>query len=125
MKVPISLLTRLVMLVLVAIVPMFGLSIFKAVYNADAAVERAQADLQFATSLAASSQQRLAESARQVLTAIIHMPGLRDGNGDRCNRYLVELNKLFPLYANFGIVAPDGYALCNGQEGVRLGYVGD
>ena len=113
------------MLVLVAIVPMFGLSIFKAVYNADTAVERAQGDLQFATSLAASSQQRLAESARQVLTAIVHVPGLRDGNGDRCNRYLVEIKKLFPLYANFGIVGPDGYALCNGQEGVRLGYVGD
>lgn len=125
MKLQITLRTRLVMLVLVAIVPMFGLSIFKAVYNADTAVERAQTDLQFAASLAASSQQRLAESARQILTAIVHVPGLRDGNADRCNRYLVELNKLFPLYANFGIVGTDGYALCNGQEGVRLGYLGD
>ncbi|WP_431094780.1 PAS domain S-box protein [Polaromonas aquatica] len=121
----ITLRTRLVMLVLVAIVPMFGLSIFKAVYNADIAVERARDDLQFAASLTASSQQRLAESARQVLTAIAHMPGLRDGNGARCDRYLVELNKLFPLYANFGMVGTDGYALCNGQEGVKLGYLGD
>ncbi|MEP6771479.1 MAG: PAS domain S-box protein [Polaromonas sp.] len=125
MKVPITLRTRLVMLVLVAIVPMFGLSIFKAVYNADVAVERAKTDLEFATSLAASTQQRLAESARQVLTAIVHMPDLRAEGGARCDRYLVALRNLLPLYANFGVVAPDGYALCNGQAGVRLGYVGD
>ncbi|WP_411880695.1 PAS domain S-box protein [Polaromonas sp. YR568] len=128
MKVPITLRTRLVMLVLAAIVPLFGLSIYKAVYNADAAVGRAMTDLQFAGSLAASNQQQLAETARQVLTAIIHAPDLRDANGGgsaRCNNYLSELNRLFPLYANLGIVAANGQSLCNGLPNTPLGYLGD
>jgi PAS domain S-box-containing protein len=129
MKVPITLRTRLVMLVLAAIVPLFGLSIYKAVYNADAAVGRAKTDLQFAASLAASNQQQLAETARQVLTAIIHAPDLRDirgsGNAERCVRYLMELNRRLPLYANLGIVGADGRSLCNGLPIAQLGYLGD
>jgi hypothetical protein len=129
MKVQITLRTRLVMLVLAAIVPLFGLSIYKAVYNADAAVERAKTDLQFAASLAASNQQQLAETARQVLTAIIHAPDLRDirgsGNAERCVRYLVELNRRLPLYANLGIVGADGRSLCNGLPIAHVGYLGD
>jgi hypothetical protein len=108
------------MLVLAAIVPAVRPVHLKAVYNADAAVGRAMTDLQFAASLAASNQQQLAETARQVLTAIIHAPDLRDGktvkggNAERCDRYLVELNRLFPLYANLGVVGADGRSLCNG-----------
>lgn len=125
MKVHITLRIRLVMLVLVAIVPLFGLSIIKAVYNANEAVERATTDLQFATSLAASSQQRLGETARQVLTAIIHAPELRKDGRARCDRYLGELVREFPLYANLGVVNAEGYSVCSGVEGSRLGYLGD
>jgi len=134
MKIQITLRTRLVILVLAAIVPLFGLSIFKAVYNADAAVERAMTDLQFAASLAASNQQQLAETARQVLTAIIHAPELRSdkdgkdvkgGRDGRCDAYLAKLNELFPLYANLGIVGMDGQAMCNGLPGSTLNYLGD
>ncbi|EJL77063.1 PAS domain-containing protein,HAMP domain-containing protein, partial [Polaromonas sp. CF318] len=134
MKVQITLRTRLVILVLAAIVPLFGLSIFKAVYNADAAVERAMTDLQFAASLAASNQQQLAETARQVLTAVIHAPELlsdkdgktvKGGRGGRCDAYLAQLNRLFPLYANLGIVGMDGRALCNGIPNSTLNYLGD
>lgn len=134
MKVQITLRTRLVILVLAAIVPLFGLSIFKAVYNADIAVERAMTDLQFAASLAASNQQQLAETARQVLTAVVHAPELlsdeagktvKGGRGGRCDAYLVELNRQFPLYANLGIVGMDGRALCNGIPNSTLNYLGD
>src|SRR3982751_3209879 len=134
MKVQITLRTRLVILVLAAIVPLFGLSIFKAVYNADVAVERAMTDLQFAASLAASNQQQLAETARQVLTAIVHAPELQDdedgkrikgGRGGRCDNYLSQLNQLFPLYANLGIVGADGQSTCNGVPERPLNYLGD
>lgn len=134
MKVQITLRTRLVFLVLAAIIPLFGLSIFKAVYNADVAVERAMTDLQFAASLAASNQQQLAETARQVLTSVVHAPELlsdengktvKGGRGGRCDDYLVELNRLFPLYANLGIVGMDGRALCNGIPNSTLNYLGD
>lgn len=128
MKVQITLRTRLVILVLAAIVPLFGLSIYKAVYNAEAAVERAMTDLQFAASLAASNQQQLAETARQVLTAVVHAPELRNekgGKSPRCDAYLSELNRQFAIYANLGIVGADGQSLCNGLPNSPLGYLGD
>lgn len=125
MKVHITLRTRLVMLVLAAIVPLFGLSIIKAVYNANAAVERATTDLQFAASLAASSQQRLGDTARQLLTAIIHAPDLQKDGRARCDRYLGEMVREFPLYANLGVINAEGQSICSGVEGSRLGYLGD
>ncbi|HEY3046488.1 MAG TPA: PAS domain S-box protein [Polaromonas sp.] len=125
MKFQITLRTRLVMLVMAAIVPLFGLSIFKAMYNAGAAVERAQTDLQFAASLAAASQQQVTETARQVLTAIANVSDVRDGKVARCDRYLGELRRLFPVYVNLGIVGADGYARCHGLDSSRPAYLGD
>ncbi|UUZ62341.1 hypothetical protein LP417_19555 [Polaromonas sp. P1-6] len=125
MKFQITLRTRLVMLVMAAIVPLFGLSIFKAWHNADAAVERALTDLQFAASLAASGQQRVAETAQQVLTAIANVSDIRDGKVARCDRYLAELRRLFPVYANLGILGADGYARCHGLDSSRPAYGGD
>ncbi|MFC5521720.1 PAS domain S-box protein [Polaromonas jejuensis] len=124
MKIQITLRARLVILVVAAIVPLFGLSMFKAWLNADAAVARALTELQFTVSLAASSQQRMTETAHQLLTAIAHVPDIRDGKVLRCNRYLAELKQLFPGYANLGIVGADGYARCNGVSGPP-GYLGD
>ncbi len=125
MRIPITLRTRLVMLVLVATVPLFGLSIIKAVYNANQAVERATTDLEFAASLAASGQQRLGETARQLLTAIIHAPELRKDGRARCDNYLGELVRQFPLYANLGVINAEGQSICSGVGGAQLGYLGD
>jgi hypothetical protein len=125
MKVPITLRTRLVMLVMTAIVPLFGLSFIKALYSANDAVERATTDLQFAASLAASSQQRLGETARQLLTAIIHAPDLRNGGRARCDLYLGEMVRQFPLYANLGVINAEGQSICSGIERPQLGYLGD
>ncbi|MDD5324070.1 MAG: hypothetical protein PHR71_01960, partial [Polaromonas sp.] len=127
MKLRITLRARLVMLVLAAIVPLLGLSVFRAWLNADAAIERALTNLRVAVSLAASSQQRVTETARQVLTAITNAPVIREGKPDPCNRYLGELGRLIPSYANLGIVGTDGYSSCHGHgsgNGVAT-YLGD
>src|SRR4051812_33818892 len=125
MKVHITLRTRLVILVLAAIVPLFFLSLIKAVYSANDAVERATTDLEFAASLAASSQQRLADTARQVLTAILPAPDLRKDGRARCDRFLAELIRQFPLYPNLGVINAEGQSICSGVDGTRLGYLGD
>ena len=115
MKLRITLRARLVMLVLAAIVPLLGLSVFRAWLNADAAIELALTDLRLAVSLAALSQQRGTETVRQVLTVITNAPVIREGKPDPCNRYLGELGRLIPSYANLGIVGTDGYSSCHGH----------
>jgi PAS domain S-box-containing protein len=117
--------TRLVLLVVAAMLPLFGLSAVNAWLNADAAVERAQGDLRFAVSLAASSQQRLTETAHQVLTVIAHVPDIAGGQDAGCSRFLGDLRQQFPDYANLGVIGADGYARCLGPGARSPLYFGD
>ena len=125
MNARISLRARIVILVVVAIVPLFGMSIFKALHNADAAVERAKGDLQFAVSLAAAGQERVADSARQLLTAIASLPDLQDGKNFDCDRYFSNLIQRLPEYANMGILGLDGYTRCHALSNDKKAFSGD
>ncbi|MDI1268209.1 MAG: PAS domain S-box protein [Polaromonas sp.] len=125
MRADISLRTRIVVLVLVAIVPLFGLSMFKALHNADAELERAKANLQFATSLAAASQERVADSARQVLTLLASLPEVQDGNNAGCDRYFSSLTRHLPEYANLGVLGLDGQTRCHALGSAKKAFLGD
>ena len=117
--------SRLVLLVLAAVLPLFVLSIVKAVRNTDDAVSQAGLALQTDAALLAVSQQQVVETARQVLTAVANAPDVRDGNLARCSAYLAELNRTFTIYANLGIIGIDGYARCHGLDAKTPTYLGD
>ncbi len=121
----ISLRARIVMLVIAAIIPLFGMSFFKALHNADEAVERAKGNLQFAASLAAAGQERVADSARQVLTLIASLPGVQEGKDANCARYLSSLPQRLPQYANLGILDLDGNTRCHALDGSKKAFFGD
>ena len=125
MKARVSLRARIVMLVVVAIVPLFGMSIFKALHNADAEVALAKGNLQFAASLAAAGQENIAESARQVLTVIASLPLLQDGKNTDCDRYFSSLTQRLPEYANLGILGLDGYTRCHALGSGKKAFLGD
>jgi len=125
MKIQVTLRTRLVMLVLAAIVPLFGLSVVGAVLTARDAVGRATQNLEFSASLVAANQQRVAESARQLLTAIANTRLAEDGRQADCQRYLKTLNDQFPGYANLGIVGLDGHLRCQAATSDTGGLLGD
>ena len=93
MKLPLTLRQRLVLLLMAAMAPLFGLAILNAQLNADAAVSRATDNLKFAVSLAASNQQRMTETVHQLLTAISQVPEIQQGQPASCNRYLGELKR--------------------------------
>jgi len=124
MKWQMTLRARLVMLVVAAIVPLFGLSIFKAWVNSDAAIKRATANLQFAASLVAANQERMVDSAHQLLISMANMPGLSSEKSLDCQRYFQTLREKFSIYANLGIIGADGYARCHGVDR-QPAYVGD
>ena len=125
MRTGISLRTRIVVLVLAAIVPLVGLAMFKALHNADAELERAKANLQFAASLAAASQERVADSARQVLTLLASLPEVQDGNNAGCDRYFSSLTRHLPEYANLGVLGLDGQTRCHALGSAKKAFLGD
>jgi signal transduction histidine kinase len=116
---------RFMAVVVMAIVPLFALSILKAMRNADAAMDRAKADLLFAASLAAASQDRALDSARQLLTLIASLPEVQGGRNLDCDRYFLKLTRDLPEYANLGIVGLDGWTRCDALGTANRTFVGD
>ncbi|HAL37542.1 MAG TPA: hypothetical protein DCP03_05265, partial [Polaromonas sp.] len=121
----ITLRTRLVLLALAAIVPLFGLSMVEAWWQEDAAISRASDNLKVAASLLAANQERVAASAYQLLLAIANAPGLADGKTANCQRYLKTLKDQLPVYANLGVMGLDGYFLCRGLGNGKTLFAGD
>ncbi len=125
MKLPLNLRKRLMLLMVATLLPLFALSIFKAWFNTHVAVAQAKTNLSSAASLAAAGQQRASETVQQVLTAIMKTPDIHDGQPVRCARYLAELRRALPLYANLGIIDLDGYTRCHGLASDKRYYLGD
>ncbi|CAN5238869.1 hypothetical protein BH10PSE16_BH10PSE16_24850 [soil metagenome] len=125
MKLRLTLRHRIVLLVVVAIVPLLGMALINAWRNADAAVSRATDNLRFVASLVAGSQDRMTDSAHQLLMAIANAPGLEEGKTADCQRYLKTLKDQFSIYANLGLIGADGYLRCDSSsKGVKR-FVGD
>src|SRR5665811_2235239 len=110
----ITLRARLVMLVMVGIVPLLGLSMLEAWQNENAAIGRVTDNLNVAASLLAANQERVVESAHQILVSIANAPGLVEGKTTDCQRYLKTLKDQLPVYGNLGVIGLDGYFLCHG-----------
>jgi PAS domain S-box-containing protein len=125
MKLKITLRTRIVMLVVAAIVPLFGLSIFKTWLSEDAAINRAMGNLQVAAALVADNQDQVTNSSFQLLLAIANAPGLLEGKPADCQRYLKALLAPLPVYANLGLIGLDGYFRCDGVGRVTSLFAGD
>lgn len=125
MKPEVTLRTRLVWVVLAAILPLFGLSLVGAVLNTNEAVSQASKNLAFSASLVAANQQKIADATRQTLVAIANTPGLQDGRVPACQRYFKTLRDQLPVYANLGIIELDGYVRCHSQSNSPTVFAGD
>ncbi len=125
MKSEITLRTRLVTLVVAATVPLFLLSLIGAVLTANDAVTQTTRNLEFSASLVAANQQRIADSVRQVLVAVSHLPEMVEGRGPACQRYFKSLTGELLVYANIGIIGTDGYVRCHSAPNSPPGFAGD
>ena len=115
MKGTLSLRERLVVLMVAAVLPMFALSLWVALRDSRSATEQAQSQLRFAASLLAANQDRAVDAAEQLLGAIAAMPELRAADRSNCQAYFQGLRDSYPMYANIGLIAPDGSVLCHAQ----------
>ncbi len=125
MKTRISLRTRIIMLVMVAIIPLLVLFLFKAWLVTQAGLSRATENLKFAASLVAANHERVGEAAHQVLMAVASAPGLLSDGPDECRRYLKTLKDQLAVYTNLGIIGLDGYFVCDGVGNNSTVFAGD
>lgn len=108
-----SLHERLLVVLVAALLPLFATAIWMAMRENRDAIELGRSQLKFAASLLAANQDRTAEATEQMLGAVAAVPDLRQGGHARCQAYLEGLRQRFDVYANIGMVAPDGHVLCD------------
>jgi len=109
-----SLRVRLLVLVLLAIVPPVILTVYGAWKERQQAIAMAEDNLQQMTQLAATSEARLIEGARQLMSVLSTVPELR-GNPKTCARFLADVQERNQGYVNFGLIQLNGDVTCSAQ----------
>ena len=104
--------SRLVLVVLLALLPIFGLFAYSVAQNQQAAVSQAQVHLQTQALLAAVHQQRLVERVAQLLGDMASNPPSKERRHPLCSQYLKNLLSQDADYINLGVVGLDGKIAC-------------
>jgi hypothetical protein len=112
MKRTFGLRAALILLVLIAVVPVFGVVIQASLSEQAQRLERAEASLRSLVGLAAAYQEQHLEGARQMLTAVSLAPPVFRGDAKECEAYFRALEQRYRRYANFGLLDPPGYLTC-------------
>ncbi|WP_349279654.1 GAF domain-containing protein [Polaromonas hydrogenivorans] len=105
--------SRLMLLVLAALVPVFSLFTCSAAKNQQAVLALARASLQSQALLAAAHQQRLVERVAQLLGDIASGPSIKDPRNRLCVQFLKNLQAQDPGYSNLGVADLDGQLSCD------------
>jgi diguanylate cyclase (GGDEF)-like protein len=111
---PVGLRARLLLLVLFAVIPAFGLIGYTAVSQRQHAALDAERDALNLVRLASREQSQLVAATRQLLLSLAQLPAVRQpGTDASCNRVLADLLKTHHYYTNFGVATLDGRIFCS------------
>jgi len=109
-----SLRARVMTLVLCAVVPALGLTLYTALEARRLAREDATAEMRALLRVAIGRQQELLSGTRQLLTAIAELPAVVElGREGRCSDTLARLHKPYPYYTNLGVATSRGEVVCS------------
>jgi len=108
-----SLRARLLLLILLAVVPVIGLTIYTNIELRRLAAADAKAEALRLVRLAASDQQDTIKDTRQFLFALAQLPDIRSANSVACSAFLARLFNQYPQYALLGVLGSDGDLMCS------------
>ena len=117
---------RLLVLVLAAVIPAFGVIGYTAISQRQQAALTAERDAMNFVRLAAREQSRLIGDTRQTLVRLSGLPVLSNlQNIAACNSALAEAHAAYPYYTNIGIATLDGNLICNSRPITRTINIAD
>src|SRR4030095_6981159 len=105
---PASLRFRVLLLVLLAVVPAFGLTFFTDLQERKMASTNAQEEALRLARLAAAEQEQLIVGVRQLLVTLARLPEVHGENTAGCHLLFVDLLRQHRRYANLGATRPNG-----------------
>jgi signal transduction histidine kinase len=108
-----SLRVRLMLLVLVAVIPAWGVIAYTASEQRRTAVAGIQRNVLQLADFSAHQEEQALLGTRQILIALANFVRKADKDPAGCSAFCVDLLKQFRRYANLGAVKPDGDVFCS------------
>jgi signal transduction histidine kinase len=113
----VTLLSRLFVLVAVALLPAIAIQAYNELeLRRDRRVE-VQTDALNVAKLAAAEQQQVVQGIHQVLIALSELPAIKAGDSKACNAYLAGMKQRFPEFLTFIVTDLNGVATCTSRTG--------
>src|SRR5437870_2436575 len=118
--------TRLILLVLLLIIPAFGLVLYGYLEQRRIEKARVREGAAAISQLAAASEESFIDNTRQLLGTLAQIPFLvLATNQSFCEAHLANLRKLLPDYVNFGLIETNGTLFCSAELTNTALYLGD
>jgi signal transduction histidine kinase len=111
------------LLVLLAVIPAFGLIVYTAWELRLNAAARAKEDAQKLARAAALEQRQLIAETRRLLSELSQHSDVESAEPTTCPALLAELLKKHPRYSNLGVIDLDGNRTCSGLPAKGPGYL--
>jgi diguanylate cyclase (GGDEF)-like protein/PAS domain S-box-containing protein len=108
----IGLRTRVVLLVLLAVLPALSLVLHSGIEERRAASDRARESTALLTRLASTHHERLIEATRQFLATLAQLPEVRSDADGGCGAVFARMLRAQPLFADFGVLDATGRPMC-------------
>ncbi len=105
--------TRLMLLVLLAVLPAVGLTLYLSHQSGKFAARHTLEDAMRLVQLASTDYGRLVESTHHLLGALARLPAVRERHTGACSALLTDLKTGYPHYANLGAIRSDGRVFCS------------
>lgn len=111
--------SRLILLILAAVLPAFGLILYSARKHHELTANQVKLSASMAARVIASEQDRVLDNAHQFLVTLARLPQVRGNDRNACHRILSGL--LEPRYADLMVADRNGKPLCTAlKEGSPL-----
>ena len=120
-----SLRARLLLLVLLAVIPALGLTLYTNLEERQLRKALVQEHAMRLSRLVSADYERLIEDARQLLVSLARLPAVRDRNRAACNALFAGLLTQHSSYANLGVIDADGNIICTAVPITDQVYLGD
>jgi len=120
-----SLRFRLLMLVLVAVIPAWGVIAYTASEQRRMAVVEIQRQVLRLAKFSAREEEQVLQGSRQILIALANFVRKTDENPFECSVFCTDLLKQFRRYANIGAVKSNGDVFCSAVALDRLTNAAD
>jgi signal transduction histidine kinase len=120
-----SLRTRLLLLVLLAVIPALGLALYTNLEERQLRKAQVQEQAMRLARLVSADHERLIGDARRLLVNLARLPAVRDRNPAACNALFADLLRRHSSYVNLGVADADGNVFCSALPMTGPVYVGD